>query len=261
MTCEHADGVKFCQICTEAELEKIRARSERMAAGLRELYRTLPTGEHLGIVTGLMSDWHPWPETKERETLEALSEIAKLSPSEMTSKMDSAAFRSKLGEHLAGTKPQPVFKASPQKHVGLYFTAEDMAPGEVREVNANDNFGDVKWWTGGKIALTSATALTEWWLHDIKTSEGSRMPRHLKGKGCKLEPTSPIHDGPSLGKCDPRSVVLVIENRSKKRATCSCALLGFEAYVDPRTQNAIALAAKVSADGGEMDLSLGKTRK
>jgi len=97
MNCKH--GVKFCQICVEGEiaelrallerervisgglredrdgivknwrevereLEKARARSDRMAAGLRELYRTLPAGEHLGIVTGLMSDWHPWPETE-----------------------------------------------------------------------------------------------------------------------------------------------------------------------------------------------------
>lgn len=99
MNCAHSEGVKFCQLCAEAELyelrtllerervisgglredrdgivknwheterelDKLRARGERMAAGLRELYRTLPAGEHLGIVTGLMSDWHPWPETK-----------------------------------------------------------------------------------------------------------------------------------------------------------------------------------------------------
>lgn len=45
----------------ERDRDLLRCRSERMAAGLRELYRTLPAGEHLGIVTGLMSDWHPWP--------------------------------------------------------------------------------------------------------------------------------------------------------------------------------------------------------
>jgi len=64
MDCKHADGVKFCQICAVAELNELRARTGRMAAGLRELYRTLPPGEHLGIVTRLMHDWHPWPETE-----------------------------------------------------------------------------------------------------------------------------------------------------------------------------------------------------
>lgn len=39
------------------ERAKLRAQIERLASGLRELYRTLPAGDHLGIVTGMMEDW------------------------------------------------------------------------------------------------------------------------------------------------------------------------------------------------------------
>jgi hypothetical protein len=126
---------------------------------------------------------------------------------------------------LPSEKRFQVKKTPLQENVGLYFTADDVPPGEIREVKAEvEDLTNVPLFKLHKVWKGEGGT---WWLHDIKTDKGSQLPPG--SKGYVFESTPPLSSGTTMNTCDPRSIVLVVENKGTELATFKAALLGVKA--------------------------------